>query len=796
MTPAVLALPNGLFRLQCHLKSLLLPSSTPTLKAFSSSLAFDGEDTPAMKALKDIPYPSASPDPSIFESWSDEYNGVHLPKAVLAQRYTGSVSSPRANQGYHASGVLEQLSRSTKFAEAEQVRQELVEMNVPIRPSSAYYSVGLNILLQRPWPPNRTEMFANWLSLLPGMANDRKPIDFSQMKSALLFNSSRLDLETVAQFGIILSSKGYIRHVGAPVVACLTRYADPDVSSRILDEMIAANDDYNRSELGSTLNASNRKNRTARRLWSIVVRTHCTAGRPEVALQMAKRAHEHGLQLTKYTYEYLLGKLEADGLNDLAAELRALPRCGSLDVAKSRLVEDVFALTSIPPISRKQSKAINQAIVLANLKRSSRSGSQTYAVDIVPYFDIYKTDHRGGEEANQLRASAYRISLTSASTVLLAEQLHHLRRGQFRHVLWVFDKFFHAVGVPSEDVTRLLWKRKHYPPHLHLHHWYLPPRITKTTFNLPSKLWPTPHHTALVWTALVHLCETEEELFSLYNLLLQQSAQFQKSTAGHHHRSSHGSSSISAPVHAPADRFDAAHFRPFLIAFTLLRDDAKHGLRILDDMQDRGIAPSAQFLSTAAALQARRGEPALALRMLDITRGLLERAGDEEVAEASLLETEAGMGAAERAKKQQQLLSAYTGVLRGFVDRRDLVQARRVANLLRGHLGYVEGAGTGGVDGDSGSNGNALTNAALRYLRRLELEGPGAQPEPLAKADDDWRRHHYIYPFLKKRDSEVCPIFPKKIVAFSILPHRSLFFSPWGKATCYAFYIRDSRSCL
>ena len=194
-------------------------------------------------------------------------------------------------------------------------------------------------------------------------------------------------------------------------------------------------------------------------------------------------------------------------------------------------------------------------------------------------------------------------------------------------------------------------------------------------------------------------------------------------------------------------------------------------------MQDRGIAPSAQFLSTAAALQARRGEPALALRMLDITRGLLDCAGDEEVAEAGLLESEAGMGTGERAKKQQQVLSAYTGVLRGFVDRRDLVQARRVANLLRGHLGYVEGAGTGGVDGDSGSNGNALTDAALRYLRRLELEGPGAQPEPLAEADDDWRRHHYIYPFLKKRDSEVCPIFPKKNCRFlhSTTPQSLLF---------------------
>ncbi|KAN0113925.1 hypothetical protein V8E52_007233 [Russula decolorans] len=764
MTPAALALPSGLFRLQCHLKSLSLPSSIPVIKAFSSSLALDTEETPAMKALKDIPYPSASPDPSIFESRSDEYDGVRLPRAVRAQKSIERLASHRsATMRYHASRVLEQLSRSGKFGEAEQVRQELVEMNVSIRPSRAYYRLAWNVLRQRPWPPNRTEIFTNWLSLLPSMASDKKLSNFYLLTSALLFNSHHLDLKTVAQFGIILSSKGYIRKVGQSVVACLTRYADPDISSRILDEMIAANDDYSRRKLGTTRKASFRKN-TIQRLWSIAVRTHCTAGRPEVALQMAKRAHEQDFRLTIFAYEYLLGKLEADGLDDLAAELRAHPGCESLGVAKSRLVVDVSNITSIPPISRKQSMVVNQSIVLAILKRSSRTGLPAYASDIVPYFDIYKTHLRGNRDAKMLRVRAYRISPNAVSTVLLAELLHHHRRGQFRHVLWVFEKFFHVVGVPSEDITRQLWKREHYPRHLHLHYWCIPDRITKTTFNLPSRLYPTPHHTALIWSALVHLCESEEELFALYDSLLQHSAEFQKTTVGHHHRyhhhrPSHGSSSIPAPVSAPADRFDAAHFRPFLIAFTHLRD-AKYGLRVLDDMQDRGIAPSAQILSMAAGLQARHGEIALALRILDIIRGLIGRDGDEEADVEMEMGAGSGVGVGERererkrVKKQQQLLPAYTCVLRGLIDRRSIVQARRVAELLHSHLGYVEGRGGsdgGGVDGEGGGdcNGNARTDAVLRYLRRLEVEGPNAIPESPTDSEGN-----YFYPFLKKRDPE------------------------------------------
>src|SRR6266478_1325208 len=630
MNPAVLALPSGLFRLQYHLKSLLLPSSIPTLKAFSSSLAPDTEETPAMKALKDIPYPSTSSDPSIFESWSGEYDRVRIPWSIKRLSFSRS-----ADQRYHASRLLEQLSWNGDFAEAEQVRQELVEMNVPIRPSRVYYNLAWNVLRQRPPPPNLTETFTNWLSLLPNMTNDQKPLNIGQLSSALLFNSHHLDLETIAQFGIILSSKGYIRKMGSSVVACLTRHADSDVSSRILDEMIAADYAYNRSQFGAIDNTSTgRQRHTIKRLWSIAIRTHCTAGRPEVAFRMVKRAHEHDFRLTKFTYEYLLGKLEADGLDDLAAELRAHPCCGDLDVAKSRLVVDVSNLTSIPPISRKQVMAVNLAIALAILTRGSRSGLPVYAADIVPYFDVYKMDLRGGQAVNILRSRAYRISSTALSATLLAEQLHHHRRGQFRHVLWAFEKFFHVVGVPAEDITRRLWKREHYPPRLRISSSYITPRITKTTFNLPSRLWPTSYHTALVWSALVHLCENEDELFTLYDQLLQHSAQLQKVNVGHHHHHRHhfpsldNSSSSSVPIPAPIDKFDSAHFLPFLIAFGLLRD-AKYSLRVLDDMQDRGIAPSAKFLSTAAALQARHGEPALALRMLDIIPGLLDREGEE-----------------------------------------------------------------------------------------------------------------------------------------------------------------------
>jgi hypothetical protein len=736
-----LALPNGLARLPHHLKSLLW---TPTASAFSTSLVIDREETPAMKALRNIPYPSTSQDPSIFESWSNEYGHVSLPHATQLAKKSALTEStiPR----HHTSSVLERLSKIGKIAEAEEVREELVGMGVPIRHSLVYTRAASNILHRRPWPPNRADLFANWLSLLPASAQNRVPANFNNLQSALLFSSGNVDLESITRFGLILSSKGYIRSVGATVVACLTRYADPETSSRILDEMLAADYYYKREVLRLTRSAETRFKSTSRRLWSIIVRTHCTVDRPKVAIQVAKRVHERGIHLTHYTYQYLFGKLEADGLHQLAEEVREFPGCESLDVAKSRLItKDIPTLEPIPPISPNRSFADNRALALTILKQCSLLGLPTYATDLVPYFDLYKTGVRGGPEVIKLRSYAHNLSLPAVSAVLLAELLHHHRRGQFTHVLWVFEKFFHIAGISAAEVTRRLWKRDHYPPHKQLNYWALPPRITESTFNLPSKLWPTAYHTALVWTALVQLCDNEEEVFTLYDQLLQCSA-------GRSPRDHNSAGGVSGGF-SHADRYDAAHFRPFLVANTLLRGAAQ-GLRVLDDMQDRGIAPSARILGTGAALQARHGNPTMALRMLGVMHETLEEREHARGAKAECEEwdadADAGLGSdpAQR-RPRTQLLVAYTSVLRGLVDRRALEPARHVAEMLREKLGYsLEGSG-----------GNPRTNAVLRFLRRLEMEGPGAKLDPadaaiLVRTMDDWQHERYSYPFLK-RDSQV-----------------------------------------
>lgn len=709
-----------------------------------------------MKALKDIPYPSVTPDPSIFESWSDEYSGVYFPRsAQFAER---PAPTQHTSRGHHPSAVLERLSWDGKFAEAEEVREELVGMGMPIRHSSVYSVLAWNVLRERPWPPNRAELFANWLSLVPNFTENKKLSNINLLKSALLFNSSNLDLESLAYFGVILSSKGYIRMVGASVVAGLTRYAEPEITFRVVDQMIAADDNYKRKKLGLTRRTDTRFKDTSKRLWSVVIRTHCTVGRPKDAHQVAMRVHERGISLTQYTYQYLSGKLHTDGLHGLAADIQAFPGCASDDVAKSRFItKDIPTLEPILPISPKRSFDANESTALTVLKQSSLLGLPVYATDIVPYFDLYKTGVRGGPAVNKLRSHAYKVSFAAVSAVLLAELLHHHRRGQFIHVLWIFEKFFHIAGVPAPELTQRLWKRDDYSVHMRLNHGSLPPRITNTTFNLPSKLWPTEYHTALVWTALVQLCDNEEEVFALYDQLLQRCSGLSRPPGRYNNTAGGGLDGFSH-----ADRYDAAHFRPFLVANTLLRG-ASHGLRVLDDMQVRGVAPNARIIGTGATLQARHGEPEIALRMLGVMQEVLEERERDAGSGSELQEWDAdadayaGMGlylkseSAQRRARTQPLLVAHTAVLRGLVDRRALVPARRVADMLNEKFGY-------GIDGNGG--GNPRTNTLLRFLRRLEVEGPSAQPELgdvaiLAGAVDDWQQKRYSYPFLK-RNSQVC----------------------------------------
>ncbi|KAI0261649.1 hypothetical protein BC834DRAFT_1043899 [Gloeopeniophorella convolvens] len=673
MTTAALA--NGLHRVSLALAARALwPSPASRLKAFSTAMTTDSDETPAMKALRDIPYPSAAPDPAIFEDWSGEYAAIKVTQDGHGVRRPGKRALQPITDSRDGSATLEQMSLNGELDDAETIRKEMVDLKIPIRPSFNYYRAAWYVLRLRPWPEDRAERFANWLTLLPDKTL-KPPMDhFHEIKTALFFTEGAPDLKSVSHFGVILAKKGYIRNMGASAIGFLARYAHPEVTLRVLEQMLAADREHKSHEAHRWY--KKRFNETAKHMWSIVVRTHCNCHRPEAAFRTAKHVRARGETLTRFTFQYLLGKLHSDGLHDMEAEVRSWPGIGELPDAKSRLrTADPASLKDIPAISPRHSPHVNLGLALSHLKRSERLRTTPRASELVPFLDIYKRSLRGARLLNALRSRAYRLSYRAASVVVLAELLHHHRRGQFRHVLWVFDKFLHRAGVPAPELARALWRRPEYPSAQRLHARALPRRITRTTLNLPSKLWPTQHHTALA-------CLPRSTRTS--------SPRRRRAPPARPRRrpTLRPSPSPSIPIHpyspAALERYDSAHFLPFFVARTLLRGpDA--GLRVLDDMLDRGVPLDAAMLGVGAALHARHGAPATALRMLGALR--------------------------------TPALAAYTAALRGLLDRRALADARALAARIEGELAYAPGS-------------NRQTDAALAFLARLEADPRAAPPAP------------------------------------------------------------------
>ncbi|KAI0064395.1 hypothetical protein BV25DRAFT_1823391 [Artomyces pyxidatus] len=719
-----LGLPHGLGRLPSRLHSLLWRTQshipTVTLKPFSTSLS---EETPAMKALKSIPYPSTPLDSSLFEPWGRDYASIDVPEA-----------NPSKLGPDEPSRLLRQLVSSRNFTDAEHAHAELVEMGIDIKLSPVYYHAAQHVLEQKEHD-DRANAFAKWWSLIPLQSDNPHGTFFSVER--LLYSTGDVRLDCVSRFAVIGASKGYARQIGARAVAHILRYAQPSYSAQFLSDLSHADSEY-QNKSGQLSEGLTRLKENRKRWWSLAVRTHCTAGRPDAALALTRMARERSITLTFYTYQYLLGKLVQVGNAEGAEEVRTF-HDGTIPVAKS-LLDTPSGFKPLPLISPANDLHTNEAIVMTMLKRSAITDEPAYARDMVPFFDLYKLDRRGGHAIMHLRTRAYRFSLSALSIVLLAEMLHHHGRKEYIGVLYVFSNFFHMVGVPARVVRARLWTWRDYQPKDRIGS-DLPRRIKLSTFNLRSKLWPTSYHTALVWNALVHLCNVRREVDWLYNNLMH------RTQPPDHERIrwSKGVESISAtnttneasphPVEtdpefdiAPTQAYDAAHYHPFIWAYSFYTG-AGHALDVLDDMEQLGVKPSFNNLTLAAGLQAKYGSEKATFNLLDHIERLCAEELQDTQKPAPKSDEEPWKSRLDEGltikdfREDSLLLIAYTTVLRGFVDRRRLPSAREVEQRLYDRLQYKPGT-------------NRRTDEALRWLRDLEsgVSIPGQRWSPLPDA--------------------------------------------------------------
>ncbi|EIW78361.1 hypothetical protein CONPUDRAFT_145619 [Coniophora puteana RWD-64-598 SS2] len=316
-----------------------------------------------------------------------------------------------------------------------------------------------------------------------------------------------------------------------------------------------------------------------------------------------------------------------------------------------------------------------------------------------------------------LRRRAFSKGARTASWWVLAEMLVARDEGQPGTLLAVFTRYCHAVNVPRAALAKLTAAATATGQEKER------TRERECTHAIPHKLWPTPHHTALVWDA-VAWGVPDAEVPALYHILLAMASKSAPSSPPPPPPSSSSGPPPPPQLQTQTRRpIDAAHFTPFIAlhahrarpaaAAAVLRDMVRLGLRPGDAQwgalvharpRPRVRAYAHDHGHVRGTREAGNAGAATTLRILDVL----------ETQDATSTTAGAGIG-----------IGVYTGALRALVRAGQLGAARDVERRMRARFGYVDG-------------GRAATDRAVGVLRAAEREGAGRRVE--ASVDTFGRR--------------------------------------------------------
>ncbi|KAG9313505.1 hypothetical protein JVU11DRAFT_5831 [Chiua virens] len=531
--------------------------------------------SPASLEIETMPYPTAHPDASVFESMSEEYAAV-------------STSAAHPFTPLSSSETLAALVSKGDFQAAESLRKEMISHHIPIPRDTLYLRAALHaVTARRPKGSAKARMdaFEAWLSLAPD--HHEKWQSFHDIRRRLFWSMDHLNLTLVYRFGLVLASKGYCSGGAAKqVVSTLARYAPLSVVERYLREVEDASRDYYLKKdivLRSDALAD---------AYSLCIRTVALRGNGDAALALISLAHSRGTRLPDFTLS-IVAKLTSNQ-QTIKDQIRTMyPSWTMQDTTHPAKVEfeTISAVQSTNDIAALAAR-------LRSLRMSLRSPSPPSPHALNSFLASYKVLGRTHALA-LLRSLAYRHSPKSASTWAFAEMLHHRSRHTPMHVLLVFSQHFHPIGVPRKTLLSLI--RGPQGKLARKEHAHQPCPLTQ-------KLWPSAYHTALVWEAIVWLSPKaeKERLYALLLSLVRQSQRVPTRESGQ----------ADLPrVQLSPTTYDMAHFSPFILSWA--RRDPARAARVLQDMLHLGIAPSTIQWSILARGYAQHDDPRVALRILD-----------------------------------------------------------------------------------------------------------------------------------------------------------------------------------
>ncbi|KAH7886858.1 hypothetical protein F5I97DRAFT_1807228 [Phlebopus sp. FC_14] len=589
-----------------------------------------------------MPYPQTRPDRSVFEDLTDEYTSVSAPASVF---------TPLTSSDALASLVLK-----GEFRAAESLREEMLLHRIPITYDVVYIQAALDaITKKRPKGAvdDRPDLFEAWLSLVPDAHEQRNT--FTEVRHLMFRNMDYLNLQFICRFGLILGSKGYCAgNASMQVVSVLARYACPSVTEAYLRQLEEKCRSYH-ARVGS-----GSPEKSLSRAYNLAIRTLALAGRTKATLRLIHVAKERDISILDFT---------------LSIASKTSP--------KQDVDHKSPALRPTSTIAEASPDSLARRLWLLRKALTSHSPPSPYA--LLRFITDYRTEGRT-RGTTLLRGRAYRHSAKSASTWAMAEMLYHRAREEHIYTLIVFAQHFHLIGVPGRSVLSRIRGQQGKSARQGRSR-----RLKSPSYPISEKLYPTRHHTALVWEALVKT-SPKAERERLYSLLL-------KLVQGNLNRDQLLAAETSQPLHLqlPANAFDAAHFAPFIQAHA--KRDPKKASLVMNDMVNLGIQPQIVQWSMVARGYAQHGNPSTALRILDWLEDSERKQHMDDKPERE-----------ERLYRPSDLLlGTCTNVLRGFVAGGDAENALEVERRLIERFGYVLGE-------------RRATDAAITSLRMLKTE--------------------------------------------------------------------------
>ncbi|KAH9933074.1 uncharacterized protein B0H18DRAFT_952182 [Fomitopsis serialis] len=664
-----------------------------------------------MQAMKQMNYPKLPADSSIFEGAEEDYQAW----LGAAQTHT-----PRATADMPA-----QLIAQGKFKEAERLRNEMQEMRLRPSGSPVFLDAALHVLRTKYSSLHeRRTAFQKWYAYIPHVSAKR-PLSYrtNPVLDALLQNPI-IDLPLLKVFVLTNVGKGYFLLGHVDIVRDFVRLAEPADSVRFLDALydksvqgLGTISFYEQSRPSSNTNtriplsterARARMNRMLKEAYGTAINQFCKSDRTDVAITMLQKARQRNIPVHALIYSRIIDKLEStlDTQNlSLVKQLYEDRPAGSPAPPSLRPARSLEFRNT--PIQLSDHNNFFTRPLLAGALRILRRHISTLSCpnpSVLMHVVSACTRFRHPRILSILRKRAYRNTHTAMIWALAEMHFYYSCRCS-QAVSLIFCNNFRMVGIPRQASHYAWFIRDGRIPD-----WFPPPvsiwhaQAMTSLFPVKRKMWPSSHHTALVWRACVKEVKHTMSLHRLYAELLDQvratrevkslsppeSAQKGSSSASDSHsvlpagiQPAVTESPYPVPV-PPSYIHDDAHFNVFVRAFG--KTNSAAAARVVADMYRLGITPGVETMVSLLRSFAERRDTDKLMQLF----GRMEATADAEAARGDSVTAASNT----RAALPPPNLAAYLVVVKHLTIHHRLKDASDVARRMLTRLEYQLGTST------------------------------------------------------------------------------------------------------